>query len=313
MNELLLLLSLPELDHFFRDNETGKLKKHMMFIVDNGPGEQPSSTLVQMCLARLLVFLKLDKITQVSFSEYHSKRNFVERVHAEENKALGRHGPFRSNTIHSDADVGSEEHKENMEHVATEVIQCLKQASAKRPLLCYTGIRECDFVFKDEQTLHDFLDLSEERKMSFVKHYVVNTERPITEHLHFMWGVDLEFRGSYSADYRLCQNDLTDTRTSWKDKYTSTLYSPSPNISFKRSEQQPVPDYIRWLKTCELHCMPYHERAIIEEGPWDEIPGLFLPSQILDICFIAIPTPPPDIMKLIATLAWVRLHEASQY
>lgn len=41
------------------------------------------SPLVQMCLVRLLRFLQLNKIIQVSFAEYHSKRNFVERVHAE--------------------------------------------------------------------------------------------------------------------------------------------------------------------------------------------------------------------------------------
>lgn len=32
--------------------------------------------------------LKLHKLTQVSFAEYHSKRNYVERVHAEENRVL---------------------------------------------------------------------------------------------------------------------------------------------------------------------------------------------------------------------------------
>ena len=47
-------------------------------MVDNGPAEQPNNAMVQMCLVRLLTFLKLKKITQVSFAEYHSKRNFVE-------------------------------------------------------------------------------------------------------------------------------------------------------------------------------------------------------------------------------------------
>ena len=50
--------------------------------------EQPSSPMVQMCLPRLLHFLNLEKVTQVSFAEYHSKRNFVERVHAEENSVI---------------------------------------------------------------------------------------------------------------------------------------------------------------------------------------------------------------------------------
>ena len=78
LNELLYLLSLDSLDIFFRDQKTGVLKKNFTFVVDNGPSEQLSSPLVQMCLVRLLLFLKLEKITQCSFAEYHSKRNYVE-------------------------------------------------------------------------------------------------------------------------------------------------------------------------------------------------------------------------------------------
>ena len=50
LNELCYLLTLPALDAFFRDKRTGRLRKEMMFVVDNGPAEQPSSHLVQMCL-----------------------------------------------------------------------------------------------------------------------------------------------------------------------------------------------------------------------------------------------------------------------
>ena len=68
---------MPELDTF-QDSSTNNLKKEFIFVVDNGPAEQPSSSLVQMYLARLLNFLELEKITQVSLAEYHSKGNFVE-------------------------------------------------------------------------------------------------------------------------------------------------------------------------------------------------------------------------------------------
>ncbi len=114
MNELFLLLSLPALDNFFRETTTGHLKREFTFAVDNGPAEQPRCPLVQMCLVRLLQFLKLNKITQVSFAEYHSKRNFVERAHAEENRVLAAHGPFRSDSRHKYAVAGSHEHYENM-------------------------------------------------------------------------------------------------------------------------------------------------------------------------------------------------------
>ena len=82
------LLTISALDTFFRDHATGKLKKEFTFIVDNGPAEQPSSVIVQLCLVRLQNFFKLDIITQVSFAKYHSKQNFVERVHAEDNKFI---------------------------------------------------------------------------------------------------------------------------------------------------------------------------------------------------------------------------------
>ena len=47
MNEILLVLANLSLDHLFRDRLTGGLKKELMFVVDNGPQERPSSALVK--------------------------------------------------------------------------------------------------------------------------------------------------------------------------------------------------------------------------------------------------------------------------
>ena len=106
--------------------------------MDNGPAEQPSSSLVQMCLVWLLNFLKLEKISQVSFAEYHTKRNFVERAHVEENRVLSKQGPFQSKPIHEHATPGSKEHRENMEHVAVEMKACIKEGSfGRRSLMCF--------------------------------------------------------------------------------------------------------------------------------------------------------------------------------
>ena len=63
-NKLFLLMCIPSLDKFFRNQETGKLKEIMGFIVDNGPSEAPSNLLVQMLLVRFLKFFDLDKVTQ---------------------------------------------------------------------------------------------------------------------------------------------------------------------------------------------------------------------------------------------------------
>ncbi len=82
--------------------------------------------------------LNLSKISQRSFAEYHSKQNFVERVHASENLALSRHGAFNSKQIHPKAEAGSAEHLENMGKMADDVRECLSQARfAGRFLQCF--------------------------------------------------------------------------------------------------------------------------------------------------------------------------------
>ena len=48
-----MLINKPSLDEKFSDEITGELKQEFVFVVDNGPAEQPSSHLVQMCLVRL--------------------------------------------------------------------------------------------------------------------------------------------------------------------------------------------------------------------------------------------------------------------
>ena len=73
------------------------------------------------------------------------------------------------------------------------------------------------------------------------------------------------------------QNELTQT-TAWKDKYTTTLFSAS-NADLQRRQMQPLPDYMRWLKCCELHYMTEEEVNRLEPGPWDEIPGLAVSSN----------------------------------
>ena len=75
LNEILFMLTMPSMDSYFRDIQTDKLKKKFIFIVDNGPAEQPASPLVKMCLVRLLRFLQLHKAVQISFSPADRGRN----------------------------------------------------------------------------------------------------------------------------------------------------------------------------------------------------------------------------------------------
>ena len=91
------------------------------------------------------------------------------------------------------------------------------------------------------------------------------------------------------------------------------VYSPSPNINSTRRELQPLPDYMRWLKTSELHYLPYEETAVLEQGLWDEMPGIFLPTCILDLCYSLAEDPPPDVMNLVALLAWITVPQTKEY
>ncbi|XP_060592863.1 uncharacterized protein LOC132747483 [Ruditapes philippinarum] len=127
LNEIFIMMIHPETSHFFRNPDSGEFKKDFVFVVDNGPSTAPNNLIVKMCLLRLFHFLKLRSLCQVSYAEYNSKRNPVERVHAEENKALSRHGPFKVETKF--IKVGSNDHKIVMENMLHEVSSCLRSGT----------------------------------------------------------------------------------------------------------------------------------------------------------------------------------------
>ena len=75
-------------------------------------------------------------------------------MHAEENRVLSTHGPFTSQGIHKNRVVGSNEHKENMEHMDEEVRKCLQTATFGRmPLDCHRGPKCDEFLFSDDSKL----------------------------------------------------------------------------------------------------------------------------------------------------------------
>ena len=315
-NEIFYLMSLPSLDTFFRNKETGMLKEILGFIVDNGSSEAPSSFLVQMLLVRLLKFLDLDKVTQRSFAEYLSKRNFVERVHTIENKVLSDHGPFSSKPIHkSQVLPGSKEHTENMEHMAGEVVKCIGTGIFNQEhIRCFRvmGNRE-NFNFCDEEQLKTFTLLSDEKKMMDCTVYrpVNNT---ILSYLENVWLIKKNFKSTYGEDYRT----LISTDTACLDKYNTSIFRKNEmelkgKTPLERFDRQPLPDYKRWKGHGDLHYMSYEARKIFLVGPWDESPGIFLPGNVLDTCFKAIPSPSANVMESIAFLAWVSTKEATEY
>ena len=290
MNELLYLITRPHLDNIFRNSVTGKLKSVLCFIVDNGHGEDPDSPLTQMCMSRLLYLLSISKISQKSFAEYHSKRNFVERVHAAENLALSRHGPFNSKKIHKNPEIGSEEHLENMEQMASDVKDCLSQAQfAGRFLQCFRGINK-NGVFDDEEKLKEFLSLSEERKEECTWAYRARSgSNPVFESLVMVWDVPENFERQYISDYNVVMNK-GENCSAWKDKYSTTLYRSVDESNFKL---QPIPDFVRWFESKgDLHYLSYERTAMLYEEIKIDVPALFLPSTILDWLFTKNSAPP---------------------
>ncbi len=284
LNEILFLLTMPALDCFFRNLSTGKLKSSFSFVVDNGQAEQPASSLVQMVMVRLLRLLGLNRITCVSFAEYHSKRNYVERVHAEENRVLSAHGPFISTPIHQTHKPGTREHKDNMNKVAEEMKHCLGQATfGSKPLLCYRGLSPEEYIFSDETQLKNFLALTEDHKYTFPDPSYTPNHTQLWNDIVSTWNVQDDFSSDYISDYNILQNEFGEVVTSWKDKYTTSVYSTDPYSGCRRYELQPLPDYIRWLTTKELHYLPYEERKDLSDGLWNSIPGILLPQRYL-IC-----------------------------
>ena len=193
----------------------------MGFIVDNGPSESPSSFLVQMLLVRFFKFLNLDKVMQRAFAEYLSKRNPVEKVHAIENRALSSHSPFCSKAIHEHVSPGSKEHKQNMEHMASEDCKCIGHAVYhEEPIQCFRGIGAKDkFVFNDESSLKSFSLLSDERRREDETTYEP-VRNDILEYLENVCHVEKNFKGCYSEDY----STLTLSKTACTDKYSVSIF-----------------------------------------------------------------------------------------
>ena len=80
-------------------------------------------------------------------------------------------------------------------------------------------------------------------------------------------------------------------QTSWTDHIHKNIL----NISNPRSELQPLPDYMRWFETCEQH---YREREILQHGPWDDVPGIFLPTGVLYVCYSLTDDPPITVQQV---------------
>lgn len=81
--------------------------------------------------------------------------------------------------------------------------------------------------------------------------YEANNSSKLVQDLHYMWNVPLDFSEFYLQDHQLIQR-AGRTQNILEREVCGSFYSPSGFI-MKRYELQPLPDYIRWVKTGELH------------------------------------------------------------
>ena len=134
------------------------------------------------------------------------------------------------------------------------------------------------------------------------------------DNLTITWNLDVSFTGSYIEDYNLLRNKREDINLSHVDKYTTCLVSSDAGAeTCLVTKIQPLSDYMRWIRTCEMHYMSLSERVKLEYGVWDNTPGLLLPSTTLDLIYKIIQNPLTDIVLLIALVAWVKPNEVSEY
>lgn len=112
---------------------------------------------------RLGRFLGIKKVTQVSFAEYHSKRNPAESVHTSKEREFGKQGPF----VRVTKEPNTPEHKQAREGMAEQVCEVFSHAKfGGEPILCMRGqVGRENFIFDDEEEMHTFLALTEQRKL----------------------------------------------------------------------------------------------------------------------------------------------------
>ena len=316
-NEIFLLMNNPALDSYFRNSQTGKLKEHFIFIVDNGASEAPSHPLVKMWLSRLTRVLKLKSVTQKSFAEYHSKRNPVERVHSVQNRALSNE-VFKSNAIHKECRVGDEKHHENMEHMACKVEECLSNVQyGGESCIVLRGIgAEDNFIFDDEKELLTFLAKTESRKNEDENEYQP-VKNKLWEDLSTVWDLNHHFVGIYREDYQILENsyDEEGELTCWCDKYSTTIFNPDyEDWDKKLFTMQPIPDYVQWFTSGgELHYLPLEKVQLLDSGIIDKTPGAYLPSTILEMVFKLFKHGIDIILPSVAFLCWCTKEDVLKF
>ena len=147
------------------------------------------------------------------------------------------------------ASLGSKEHKENMEHMAKEVVNCIGTGIFKKERIqCFRGIGSKEnFIFHDEE-LKAFMLLSDVRKKEDHTPYQRNS------YLENTWSIRKDFKSTNGEDY--CT--LYSTETACLDKYSTTIFRETERAcegvkSVERFDRQLLPDYHWWKSHGDWH------------------------------------------------------------
>ena len=193
--------------------------------------------------------------------------------------------------------------------MANEVAKCLKTAQNNgKPIITQRGIGQKDnFVFNDEDQLSTFLSRSEMLKNENNDCYFPQSNELWLE-VAFTWDLNVDFVGCYREDYQIIENmfDEEGDQTCLSNKYCTTILSPEISEHDKMYLfAQPIPDYVRWLKTGgELHYFLFEKITKIDTDVIDATPAAFLPSRILDIIFKLFRHDVDSTMPSIALFSW---------
>ena len=179
----------------------------------------------------------------------------------------------------------------------------------------YRGLKEEEWIFDDEANVKKFLSLTEFNKEVSGMSYAVK-QNSLSQALHDVWGVNTNFEEEYWRDYSMLKDDESE-RSSWCDKYMTVVFrkgDASSGSQQHRIHRQPLPDFMRWLDSNgELHYLPYEQRLCFPNGPWDSVPGCYLPSHILDLAYVLMPKPARAVLRSLALLCWLPEHEVLQF
>ena len=227
---------------------------------------------------------------------------------------------FSSTGLHKTHEKGDMKHYENMEFAAEEVRKCLLRTNfGGKPCVVMrgTGKRKA-LPFDDEKALSTFLGKTEGRKDEDDNYYVPCKDS-VWSKVAMIWDLKDNFRGTYREDYQILNNSYQEEglRTCWQDKYSTVVYNPermtANELKDANREMQPIPDFVRWLQSGELHYMPLEKVCELNINSLTYTPGLFLPSTILEMFFKALKVLDDSLLPYLSLISWCPMDKVNTF